>query len=181
MPGSYSPLSRNSSMTVIACVPKMILGLAILEITRERTDPAARRTNCPLRHLTKIGLELANRHLVGFPSEEYCGGNKDGATRIKRFARACCHVRRKVVHDHGVVTPRSWCQVVLHIIEERLSLLSPSIPYGPVIPLPRKAPTRLSFSTSGRQHLADRPLTAHATAAHPHHFLLAAVSSRNTR
>ena len=110
----------------IACVPKIILGLTSSEITRERSDPAAQAGNCPLRHLTQIGLELAKRHLDRVQIRGILRQiTKDGATRFNRFAHACCLVCRKVVHDHGVVTPQSWSQVVLHIIEERLSLHSP--------------------------------------------------------
>ena len=95
-------------------------------ITRERSDPAVQARNCPLRHLTQIGLELAKRHLDRVQIRGILRQiTKDGATRFNRFAHACCLVCRKVVHDHGVVTPQSWSQVVLHIIEERLSLHSP--------------------------------------------------------
>ena len=119
-------LSRFRSISRIACVPKIILGLTSSEITRERSDPAAQAGNCPLRHLTQIGLELAKRHLDRVQIRGILRQiTKDGATRFNRFAHACCLVCRKVVHDHGVVTPQGWSQVVLHIIEERLSLHSP--------------------------------------------------------
>ena len=119
-------LEQICSISGIACVPKIILGLASGEITRERSDPAVQARNCPLRHLTQIGLELAKRHLDRVQIRGILRQiTKDGATRFNRFAHACCLVCRKVVHDHGVVTPQSWSQVVLHIIEERLSLHSP--------------------------------------------------------
>ena len=119
-------LEQFRSISGIACVPKIILGLASGEITRERSDPAVQARNCPLRHLTQIGLELAKRHLDRVQIRGILRQiTKDGATRFNRFAHACCLVCRKVVHDHGVVTPQSWSQVVLHIIEERLSLHSP--------------------------------------------------------
>ena len=103
--------SRFRSISRIACVPKIILGLTSSEITRERSDPAAQAGNCPLRHLTQIGLELAKRHLDRVQIRGILRQiTKDGATRFNRFAHACCLVCRKVVHDHGVVTPQSWSQ-----------------------------------------------------------------------
>ena len=56
-------LEQICSISRIACVPKIILGLTSSEITRDRFDSAAQAGNCPLRHLTQIGLELAKRHL----------------------------------------------------------------------------------------------------------------------
>ena len=66
-------LLRIRSISGIACVPEIILGLASGEITRERSDPAVQARNCPLRHLTQTGLELAKRHLDRVQIGEYCG------------------------------------------------------------------------------------------------------------
>ena len=72
---AHASLERGKfrSISGIAYVSKIILGLARGEITRERSDPAAQARNCPLRHLTQVGLELAKRHLGSGQIGEYCG------------------------------------------------------------------------------------------------------------
>ena len=82
-------LEKFRSISRIACVPKIILGLTSSEITRERSDPAAQAGNCSLRHLTQIGLELAKRHLDRVQIRGILRQiTKDGATRFNRFAHA---------------------------------------------------------------------------------------------
>ena len=69
---------------------------------------------------------------------------KDGATRFNRFAHACCLVCRKVVHDHGVGYAAELEPVGIRVRSRNVfPFIAPSITYGAVIPLQRKAPTKV--------------------------------------